>query len=897
MTEKYLGGFLTKSPIQPTVEAAPGIWKLDEAIYAIKNNSWPQPIVIEPPIFSIDLTRTTEVDPRLVFVRNSNATYYDSQGVLSTAAPAEMRMDHDPATGELLGVLIEEARTNILQRSEELDNAYWTKSNIELTPNSAVSPDGTTTVDSISETEVESVHGIVRSGINLDMVTNNYVFSVFVKTDNVKNVLLKIDGGNGNDLSVLFAMDSGFPMLENINGSSTLRSILFNELPNGWHRISMTGKTGVNGSHEVSLLLANEDSTVYLGSSSESYYVWGLQLEQGDFPTSYIKTTGSTAQRVADILTVLDAAFLNFYNENEGTVFFEGTAVQNAGNVATTVGASLYLTAENNLRVAFKGQADTNRIELVGRLESDSIIRTFASFPEYLNIVEAIPFKTALGLKKTEYPKISINGSAVREGSTGNPGIFLSGGIPIVFLGNFSGAVSSSETVQNGHVKRFSYWNKRLSDRHLKYISSTSYNLDTIFRLDFDLVSSLDYRISFSRNSAGTYFNSTGSLTVATNDEPRFDHDPLTNSKIGLLIEEPRTNLANFSEEVDNAYWTKSNITVVADSTAAPDTNSTADSIIETASTGEHGFYVDINSIDMTSAVYSFSVFVKANGRSKVSLELSDNSTNKVTATADITAKTISHTASGSATSASSKITELSNGWFRVACSGLTGISGTHRFAVKILDDSGSSTYSGDASKGLYVWGAQIEEGRRSSSYIPTYDSTVTREGDIVLINGINFSTWFNQSEGTVFWQGRTEGHGNGSATGFEINDNTSSERYQVSIAESSDATASRAKVTDGGTDVAVLDSPDPRQAVSSVVTYSQIFSYKLNDIFFLNKSNSMPTTSSIDTTATLPSVSQISLGSSYVSDAGSGFLNGHISKFYYWNTKLPEWRSRDILR
>jgi hypothetical protein len=896
MTEKYLGGYLTKNPIQPTALAAPGIWKLDEAIYAVKNNSWPQPIVIETPTFTIDLTKSTEVDPRLVFVRNSNATYYNSQGILSTAAPAEMRLDHDPLTGELLGVLVEEARTNLFQRSEELDNAYWTKSNIDLTLNAETAPDGTTSAEAITESEIEAVHGIIRSGISIDMSTNAYTISAFVKSSTIKNLLVKIDGGNGNDISVLFAMDFGFPILEATNGTAVLKSIYSQEIANGWHRISFTGLTGVNGSHEVSFLLSNEDQTFYLGDPSNSFYIWGLQLEQGGFLSSYIKTTGATAQRVADILTVLDNAFLNFYNENEGTIMSEGTTNQDVGTKTTTIGASVYLSADNNIRVVSRGQAGLNRIESIGRLESDTETRTFASFPEFTSMSEPVPIKFSIGLKKTEYPKISVNGGEVKQGSTGNSGIFPATGIPIVFLGNPNGSPAGSETVQNGHVKRFSYWNKRLSDQHLKYVSSFSYNVDTAIRLDFDSVTSLDYRITFSRNSAATCFNSAGNLVTALNDEARFDHDPVTNTNLGLLIEESRTNIVNYSEEIDNAYWTKANTAITTDSIVSPDTASSADLVLETTANSEHSISTTINSIDMTSATYSFSAFVKGNGRTKIAIEFS-SSTNSVTATADITAKTISASSAGTGIATSSKIQELPNGWFRISASGRTAASGDHTFSLFVLDDSGNKTYAGDAAKGIYAWGLQIEQGQRSSSYIATSDSPVTREGDQVLCNSVNFTSWFNQSEGTIYWQGSSNGAGAASAVGFAINDNTTSERYQMTLVDVSDGTTARVTVTDGGTDVASLDSPDPRQAVSLGTNYKQIFSYNQDNLFFLNAGSAIPAQASTDTSASLPLVSQLSLGSVVVSDAATGFLNGHLAKFYYWNGQLPDWRSRDLLK
>ena len=55
------------------------------------------------------------------------------------------------------------------------------------------------------------------------------------------------------------------------------------------------------------------------------------------------------------------------------------------------------------------------------------------------------------------------------------------------------------------------------------------------------------------------------------------------------------------------------------------------------------------------------------------------------------------------------------------------------------------------ATQDFYVWGAQIEEGSFATSYIPTASSSVTRAADVAEITGTNFSSFYNQSEGTVF--------------------------------------------------------------------------------------------------------------------------------------------------
>ena len=65
----------------------------------------------------------------ITFTRSTTGTYVGSDGLIKTASVNEARFDHNPATGEILGLLVEEARTNVLQYSQDFTNAYWTKTN------------------------------------------------------------------------------------------------------------------------------------------------------------------------------------------------------------------------------------------------------------------------------------------------------------------------------------------------------------------------------------------------------------------------------------------------------------------------------------------------------------------------------------------------------------------------------------------------------------------------------------------------------------------------------------------------------------------------------------------------------------------------------------------------
>jgi len=133
--------------------------------------------------------------------------------------------------------------------------------------------------------------------------------------------------------------------------------------------------------------------------------------------------------------------------------------------------------------------------------------------------------------------------------------------------------------------------------------------------LDLNLTSgTLDSRVTFTRASGGTRFNSSGVLETVASDVPRFDHDPVTLAPRGLLIEGARTNLVQFSEEMDNAYWTKAQSSVTANATAAPSGATTADNWIPTTSgtTGQTRLLRQVNSATTVGQAVTVSAYVNS---------------------------------------------------------------------------------------------------------------------------------------------------------------------------------------------------------------------------------------------------------------------------------------------
>ena len=273
--------------------------------------------------------------------------------------------------------------------------------------------------------------------------------------------------------------------------------------------------------------------------------------------------------------------------------------------------------------------------------------------------------------------------------------------------------------------------------------------------LRFALAKKLDPRITFTRGSTGTYFGPDGLMRTAGVNEPRFDHDPITGQSLGLLIEESRQNLFQYSDQFDNAYWSKGNLrgTLTADQTTAPDGTTTADLYQE--DTTANGRYLS-RAISFTSGTsYTVSIWAKqAPGSTRYLGLVLPTAGFGVNVTASFTLSGVgSYTISTSGTATSAGIQAYSNGWYRCYLTSQATVTTSVGVQLRLSNSSitGTPNYTGDGTSGFYLWGAQVEAGAFPTSYIPTTASTVTRSADNASMTGTNFSSWYNQSEGTFY--------------------------------------------------------------------------------------------------------------------------------------------------
>jgi hypothetical protein len=231
-------------------------------------------------------------------------------------------------------------------------------------------------------------------------------------------------------------------------------------------------------------------------------------------------------------------------------------------------------------------------------------------------------------------------------------------------------------------------------------------------------------------------------LLTAPINSPRFDFNPTTGESLGLLIEQSSTNLLTYSQDFSNAVWTKTNTTVTTGANIAPDGTQTANKLVESTSTSGHNVSALITVISATS--YTSSIYAKASERGYILMFDNNLSVGKYF---NLISGTILGNYGAGPTSAT--ITSVGNGWYRCTITITTTSTNLTGVNVYISTDGSSISYTGNGYSGVYIWQSQFEALAFATSPITTTSAQVTRASDNASMTGTNFSSWYNQGQGT----------------------------------------------------------------------------------------------------------------------------------------------------
>jgi hypothetical protein len=183
--------------------------------------------------------------------------------------------------------LIKTATTNLLLRSEEFGDVFWTLSNATVSTNQATSPIGTVTADKLITNNAAS-GGQLFSTTTL-LASTTYTFSCYAKAAEWSWLRLTTRGPENSDIGAYFNLATGTVGTTDANVTATIQNV-----SGGWYRCVVTRTTGTGATAARQRIYAtNADNALSTGDGTSGIYIWGAQLEQSSTVGEYIPTTST----------------------------------------------------------------------------------------------------------------------------------------------------------------------------------------------------------------------------------------------------------------------------------------------------------------------------------------------------------------------------------------------------------------------------------------------------------------------------------------------------------------------------------------------------------------------------------------------------------------------------
>ena len=379
------------------------------------------------PEFDFNFAAVKKLDPRMTFTRSGEASYHDGIGSVKFVPDNVPRFDHDIVTGECKGLLVEPAGVNYSLYSRRFDSVAsgsWVPQNGGATPtvtaNTHTAPDGTSSGIHMADT----ITGATGTAFNGNVVQQQYTaasnvkhtFSMYIKLITATRATLYIrDGGTG---------------------SVSLRTT--SSTNKDWQRVHVTSSAALTNSTIHSF---------YIGNANGTIAVWGSQIENKSYVSSYMRTDTSTGARVADFPRLEGEEFNDMISQETGTFIAEFDNQSNDGYV-------LSLDAGGNGKV---GMVNSDGYQLMGHSGSGSLGTT-----DNGTVLDGTN-KFALGFEK-DHAAISINGNTATVDSGFSP-------LPTTTYLWF-GLRQGQYDHLGGAISRVIYYKQRLSNSQLKTLTS-----------------------------------------------------------------------------------------------------------------------------------------------------------------------------------------------------------------------------------------------------------------------------------------------------------------------------------------------------------------------------------------------------------------------------------------
>jgi hypothetical protein len=268
--------------------------------------------------------KPTDASGDLVVSRATTATRVNSSNLIESVAINVPRLDY--TLGSCPSILVEPQRTNLALRSEEFDNAIWSKTGVTVTANAVNSPTGTLTADLITPTILDAK---INQGFNPTGALQHN-FSVYLRS------------ATGSSFSTVLRITRDSPF------SSVANTVI--TVTTEWQRFNLSFTALDSTTHQATI---GAGSTL---STGENFYAWGAQCELGSNASSYIPTTTATVTRNADVIS--NTGVSSLIGQTEGTIYAE---INNTLMTYAVTGYVMRIFADANNEVWIRKESGTNK--------------------------------------------------------------------------------------------------------------------------------------------------------------------------------------------------------------------------------------------------------------------------------------------------------------------------------------------------------------------------------------------------------------------------------------------------------------------------------------------------------------------------------------------------------
>jgi hypothetical protein len=655
-------------------------------------------------------------------------------------------------------IVSKSSNKNLLRYSEYFDSNSWTKSNIKVIENSFTAPDGTQTADKICSNSLTSDNfSITQSGISL-LAGTAYTFSFYVKkTTEWRWVRASINGS-----SVAF-----FDITDGILGtnSGTVNSYNIKNAGKDWWRVDLTvnnfATSTQNGMVDIRLAKNSSSSEDVTGDGTSGIVVWGAQLEVNFEVNPYAPSDLFFVSRSSSASFVDSDGLIKYVENNTERRNFTPSNLSLPSKLLLEEGRANSFEYSEEFYRSYWSKNRTSVLENVtkspdGSFTADKIIENTETDTHNISrslgtINLGTTYCFSIFAKASERSVLSINVGDARFGLNSHATFNLSNGTILTTSTGPGNPLRFIESYPNGWYRcilvitavttgtdsiTFNLSNTNTDSATPNYTGNGRSGL-FLWGAQFEIGSyATTYIPSFknfiSRNSTGTFIDFDGLIKNAAIDVARLNYTS-DNLKLlpKILLEESRTNLLTYSESFDNVNWIKSSSSVVTNIAVSPSGTLSAEKLVQGAVSGANS--VSRSSISFTAGLpYTLSIFAKASENSVIRLGLP----NDVFVDGAIRFNTATEQFNNSSFIINSGYQKMANGWYRVWGTAVANVTATGSLSFATLPALNTSVpYLGDGASGIFIWGAQLEEGYYPTSYIPTVDSSVTRESDLSTSN------------------------------------------------------------------------------------------------------------------------------------------------------------------